>query len=135
MESVVWISSNLKDWRVEHLGITREHRFWAPSVIKGDDGKYYLYYSNGFDFKCHLYIGQSPAGSWEKFGLVEEGFDLQVFKDPVSSRVYGLCSDPGDNLNREVYFDQTGEAKKALAPVAQKKIKTRYVKIRLILPY
>lgn len=120
MEPVVWISRNLKDWRVEHLGITGEHRFWAPSVIKGDDGKYYLYYSNGFDFKCHLYIGESPTGPWEKFGLVEEGFDLQVFKDPTNNKVYGLSSDPKARP-RIVEFESNPESKDYLKKVVLEK--------------
>ncbi len=120
MEPVVWISDNLKDWRVEHLGITGEHRFWAPSIIKGDDGKYYLFYSNGFDFKCHLYIGQTATGPWEKYGLVEEGFDLQIFKDPTDSRVYGLSSDP-KSRPRIVEFDSNPQSKDYLKKVVQEK--------------
>lgn len=93
-EPVVWASEDLKNWEVHHLGITSEHRFWAPSMLKGDDGKYYLYHSSGFDFKCHLYIGETPIGPFKKFGKVEEGFDMQIFKDPNNNKVYGISSNP-----------------------------------------
>ncbi|HYW95465.1 MAG TPA: family 43 glycosylhydrolase [Bacteroidales bacterium] len=94
MEPMVWVSDDLVDWQVKSLGITGEHLFWAPAMIKGEDGKYYLYHTSGFDFKCHLYIGESPTGPFEKFGLVDEGFDLQIFRDPSTGMVYGCSSDP-----------------------------------------
>lgn len=93
-EPMVWVSEDMQHWQVEPLNIFGEHRFWAPSVIKGKDGKVYLYYSSGFDFKCHLYIGDTYKGPWKKYGLVEEGFDLQIFEDPVSGKVYGTSSNP-----------------------------------------
>lgn len=94
MEPVVWISEDLNSWEVKSLGITGDHLFWAPSVIKGDNNKFYLYYSNGYDFKCHLYIGESVIGPWVYHGLVDQGFDLQIFKDPSTGKVYGTSSDP-----------------------------------------
>jgi len=94
MEPVVWVSDDMVTWDVHHLGIAGEHFFWAPSVLKGKNGKYYLYHTSGFDFKCHLYIGETPTGPWEKFGFVEEGFDLQIYEDPATGKVYGLSSDP-----------------------------------------
>ena len=94
MEPMVWVSEDLQNWDVKPLNICGENLFWAPSMIKGGDGKYYLYYSSGFDFKCHLYIGDSPTGPFEKFGKVEEGFDLQIFKDPNNGKIYGTSSNP-----------------------------------------
>ena len=94
MEPVVWVSDDLNNWEVKSLGITGEHLFWAPSVIKGNDNLFYLYYSNGYDFRCHLYIGQSATGPWSYYGLVEQGFDLQIFRDPTTGKVYGTSSDP-----------------------------------------
>ena len=94
MEPLVWVSDNLVDWEVKSLGITGEHLFWAPSVIKGANGRYYLYHTSGFDYKCHLYIGDSPTGPFEKYGMVEKGFDLQIFRDPTSGKIYGTSSDP-----------------------------------------
>ncbi|MDZ7723282.1 MAG: family 43 glycosylhydrolase [candidate division KSB1 bacterium] len=109
MEPVVWVSEDLKHWEVHHLGITGEHRFWAPSVLKGRDGRYYLYYSSGFDFKCHLYIGESPLGPFKKYGKVEDGFDLQIFQDPVTGKVYGISSNP-ESRPRLVEFNSDPES-------------------------
>lgn len=107
-EPVVWVSEDMQNWQVEPLNIFGEHRFWAPSVIKGKNGKVYLYYSSGFDFKCHLYIGESYKGPWQKFGLVEKGFDLQIFEDPVTGKVYGSSSDP-QSRPRLVEFENDPE--------------------------
>lgn len=94
MEPMVWTSEDLQSWEVHSLGITGDHLFWAPSVLKGDDGKIYLYYSSGYDYKCHLYVGETATGPWEDKGMVEEGFDLEIFRDPVSGKVYGSSSNP-----------------------------------------
>ncbi len=94
MEPMVWISEDLQRWEVQQLDITGKHLFWAPSMLKGDDGKYYLYYSSGFDFKCHLYVGETPTGPWDYKGKVEDGFDLQIYRDPNDGKVYGSSSDP-----------------------------------------
>lgn len=109
MEPMVWVSSDLQTWEIQSLGITGEHLFWAPSVIKGDDNKFYLYYSNGYDFKCHLYIGQSPVGTWKYYGLVDQGFDLEIFRDPVTSKVYGTTSNPASRP-RLVEFESNPKA-------------------------
>jgi beta-xylosidase len=39
-------------------------------------------------------VGETPFGPWEDAGKVEEGFDLQIFKDPTTGKVYGFSSDP-----------------------------------------
>ncbi len=120
MEPVVWISKNMCEWEVKPLGITGIHLFWAPSVIKGENGKYYLYYTNGFDFKCHLFIGDSPTGPWNDYGFVEEGFDLQIFKDPTNKRIYGASSDP-DSRPRLVEFNSDPTSKGYMTEVIKEK--------------
>lgn len=120
MEPVVWVSDDLQNWEVHLLGITGEHYFWAPSALKGDNGRYYLYYTNGHDFKCHLYIGDSPLGPWTKYGLVEQGFDLQVFRDPSSGKVYGTSSDP-KSRPRLVEFESNPKNEGYLTKVLQEK--------------
>ena len=115
-EPMVWVSEDLQTWLAEPLNILGEHRFWAPSVIEGKDGKVYLYYSSGFDFKCHLYIGETYKGPWEKFGLVEKGFDLQIFEDPVTGKVYGSSSNP-QSRPRLVEFESNPEKEGYLTDV------------------
>lgn len=118
MEPVVWVSEDMQNWQVEPLNILGEHRFWAPSVLKGEDGKVYLYYSSGFDFKCHLYIGDTYKGPWKKYGQVEQGFDLQVFKDPATGKVYGTSSNP-QSRPRLVEFESNPDKDGYLTKVVQ----------------
>lgn len=120
MEPVVWVSDDLQTWQVKSLGITGDHMFWAPSVLKGDNNKYYLYYTSGFDFKCHLYIGDSPIGPWTKYGLTEQGFDLQMFRDPNSGKVYGTSSDP-KSRPRLVEFESNVKNEGYLTKVVKEK--------------
>ncbi len=120
MEPVVWVSDDLNNWEVKGLGICGEHFFWAPSVIKGKDNKYYLYYSSGFDFKCHLYIGESPSGPWEKYGLVEQGFDLQIYQDPTDGKIYGTSSNP-QSRPRLVEFESDPEKEGYMTKVIKEK--------------
>ena len=39
------------------------HYIWAPDVMKGKDGKYYMYYCQ----PCQIYCGVSdtPVGPWK----------------------------------------------------------------------
>ena len=120
MEPMVWYSTDLKHWRVRHLGITGKHLFWAPSVIQGEDGKTYLFYSSGYDFKCHLMVGETPFGPWEDIGKVEEGFDLQVFQDPATGKVYGFSSDP-QSRPRAVEFNNDPSSPHYLKQVIEEK--------------
>lgn len=120
MEPVVWYSADLENWQVRHLGITGEHLFWAPSVIQGDDGKTYLFYSSGFDFKCHLMVGDTPFGPWKNEGKVEEGFDLQIFKDPTTGKIYGFSSDP-QSRPRAVEFNSDPTSSGYLREVVKEK--------------
>lgn len=120
MEPVVWVSDDLRHWDVRFLGITGDHFFWAPSMVKGEDNRYYLYYTSGHDFKCHLYVGDTPLGPWTKHGLVEQGFDLQVFCDPSTGKVYGTSSDP-QSRPRLVEFESNPKNEGYLTKVLQEK--------------
>ncbi|MFV0441200.1 MAG: family 43 glycosylhydrolase [Lachnospirales bacterium] len=98
------------------------HDLFAPDVVKGNDGKYYLYYC----FDCLPQIGvavcDTPAGEYEFLGLVKysdgrvlgenEGdlfqFDPGVFVDD-DKRIYlysgnapMIKEQPGDGLNSQV---------------------------------
>lgn len=120
MEPMVWISEDMQNWEVKHLGIEGKHLFWAPSMLKGEDGKYYLYYSSGFDFKCHLYVGETPSGPWEFKGKVDEGFDLQIYQDPNDGKVYGTTSDPSSRP-RLVEFNSDVDSPGYLTEVIREK--------------
>ncbi len=74
---------NLKDWRYEGVifkksqdprnsGLTGadEHCLWAPDVVKGPDGRYYLYYCMDVLREIGVAVCDSPAGAYEFLGFV-----------------------------------------------------------------
>lgn len=46
------------------------HAMWAPDVVQGMDGKYYLYYCLDFLPEIAVAVCDSPAGQYEYLGLV-----------------------------------------------------------------
>lgn len=96
----VWYSSDLKNWynyimEIPSLNAVALRNFWAPDIIEGDDGRYYLYFGN-CQAGCHIYgyVSDSPVGPWEKLhdddtpviahNYPVQGFpslDAQFFKD------------------------------------------------------
>lgn len=46
------------------------HAMWAPDVVKGLDGRYYLYYCLDFLPEIAVAVCDSPAGKYEFLGLV-----------------------------------------------------------------
>ncbi len=47
------------------------HAMWAPDVVKGLDGKYYLYYCLDFLPEIGVAVADDPAGPFEYYGLVK----------------------------------------------------------------
>lgn len=96
----VWYSSDLKNWynyimEIPSLNAVALRNYWAPDIIEGDDGRYYLYFGN-CQAGCHIYgyVSDSPVGPWEKLHEDDtpviahnypiQGFpslDAQFFKD------------------------------------------------------
>ena len=96
----VWYSRDFQNWynytmEVPSLASLNLRNFWAPDIVIGDDGKYYLYFGN-CQAGCNIYgyVSDSPVGPWEKLheddtpvipnGYPREGFpslDAQFFKD------------------------------------------------------
>lgn len=54
------------------------HAMWAPDVVQGPDGRYYLYYCLDFLPEIGVAVSDSPAGKYEFLGLVkhEDGIPL-----------------------------------------------------------
>lgn len=54
------------------------HAMWAPDVVKGPDGRYYLYYCLDYLPEIAVAVCDSPAGKYEFFGFVrhEDGVPL-----------------------------------------------------------
>ncbi len=100
---------NLKDWRYEGVIYKasqdpdyKNHRYmYAPDVVQGNDGKYYLFYSLADRHECSylmsVAVSDSPAGPFEFHGYVKkpDGTPLQDF----------IIFDPGViNDNGHIYL-------------------------------
>lgn len=84
--------SDLRNWRYEGViyranqdpRMSAGNRYlWAPDVIQGKDGRYYLYYCPDGDAEC---IGvascDSPAGKYVFYGIVHDSEGIPVGKRP-----------------------------------------------------
>ncbi|MBF4471159.1 family 43 glycosylhydrolase [Flavobacterium sp. HJJ] len=103
----VWYSKDFKNWynyvmEIPSFSAKAITNFWAPDIIEGEDGKYYLYFGN-CEIGCNIYgyVSDTPVGPWKKLsendtpvisnGFPREGFpslDAQFFKD-TDGKVYG----------------------------------------------
>ena len=103
----VWYSKDFKNWynytmEIPSFSAKSITNFWAPDIIEGDDGKYYLYFGN-CEIGCNIYgyVSDSPVGPWKKLsdqdvpvisnGYPRENFpslDAQFFKDS-DGKIYG----------------------------------------------
>ncbi|WP_228235097.1 family 43 glycosylhydrolase [Allomuricauda sp. M10] len=96
----VWYSKDFKNWynytmEVPSLESVNLRNFWAPDIIEGADGKYYLYFGNcQAGCKIYGYVSDTPIGPWKKLNeddtpviahhYPREGFpslDAQFFQD------------------------------------------------------
>lgn len=71
------------------------HNMWAPDVVQGPDGRYYLYYCLDVLHEIAVAVCDKPAGQYEFYGFVQDaqggllgkrpgdvpGFDPGVFVD------------------------------------------------------
>ena len=99
---VCWSASiyDLTDWRYEGVIFEakqnpayvegKENDLYAPDVVRGNDGRYYLYYNMvehesglGFHDKIHVAVCDSPAGKYEHYGYVKnaDGTVYQSYLD------------------------------------------------------
>lgn len=106
--------TDLKDWRKEGViysakqdpDYNERNYMYAPDVVRGNDGKYYLYYCMSGDFGHGGYFGpisvavcDTPAGKFEYLGYVKnpDGTPMQKY----------VCFDPGlinDNGVIRLYY-------------------------------
>ena len=102
----VWYSDDFVNWynhtmEVPSLDEVQLRNFWAPDIVEGADGFYYLYFGN-CQAGCNIYgyRSASPVGPWEKLSADDtpviannyprEGFpslDAQFFRDD-DRRIY-----------------------------------------------
>jgi xylan 1,4-beta-xylosidase len=96
----VWYSKDFQNWynytmEIPSLSSINLRNFWAPDILKGDDGRFYLYFGN-CQAGCNIYgyVSDTPVGPWSKLhnddtpvipnGYPREGFpslDAQFFRD------------------------------------------------------
>lgn len=105
---------DLTDWRCEGVIYRAEQDpdypnrpyMYAPDVVRGNDGRYYLYYCMSGEFGKGGYFGpisvavcDTPAGNYEYLGFVKN-------KDGSPMQKY-VCFDPGvinDNGTIRIYY-------------------------------
>lgn len=105
---------DLTDWRYEGViykasqdpDYPTKKYMYAPDVVRGNDGRYYLYYGmsgdygiGGYTGTIHVAVSDSPAGKYEYLGEVH-------FADGTPMWKY-VCFDPGvinDNGTIRLYY-------------------------------
>ena len=105
---------NLKDWNYEGViyraeqdpDYPKRQYMYAPDVVQGHDGRYYLYYAmsgkfgnGGYHGPISVAVSDTPAGKYEYLGFVR-------WKDGSPMRKY-VCFDPAvinDNGIIRLYY-------------------------------
>ena len=80
--SQVWTSKDFVNWSIQPMNWPNTHYIWAPDVMKGKDGKYYMYYCQ----PCQIYCGVSdtPVGPWKNiFGRRRSRFSARPLCEDV----------------------------------------------------
>lgn len=82
--------SDLSDWqchgvlypRSQTPNLAESDAMAAPDVVKGPDGKYYLYYNTNGHMMCHVAVSDSPSGPFTYYGDVSnaDGTPYTEFK-------------------------------------------------------
>lgn len=81
LDYVAWSAplSDLSDWRYEGIIYRKDQDpynkdmlpLYAPDVVKGRDGRYYLYYCVKFQDSINVAVCSEPAGQYEFYGRVQ----------------------------------------------------------------
>ena len=100
---------DLTDWRYEGVIFRKtqdprmpngEHQMWAPDVVRGKDGRYYLFYCpDDKILSIGVAVCDEPAGSYAFHGLVHDKDDGVIGERPGDL----IAFDPG------VFIDDDGE--------------------------
>ncbi len=99
---------DLSDWRYEGIIYRKnqdprmksgEFELWAPDVVKGKDGRYYLYYCPDDRIKSiGVAVSDTPAGPYEFLGVVQDKNGKWIGERPGDT----IQFDPG------VFIDEDG---------------------------
>ena len=101
--------TDLKEWRYEGVIYRKTqdprmadgtHELWAPDVVRGKDGRYYLYYCPDDKIKSiGVAVCDTPAGRYQFYGLVKDARGGIIGERPGDT----IAFDPG------VFIDGDGE--------------------------
>lgn len=99
---------NLTDWKYEGVIYTKnqdsrmaggEHELWAPDVVRGKDGRFYLYYCPDDTIRSiGVAVCGTPAGKYEFLGVVKDRTGAYIGERPGDT----IQFDPG------IFIDEDG---------------------------
>lgn len=100
----VWYSKDFQNWynytmEIPSLSSVNLRNFWAPDIVEGKDGKYYLYFGN-CQAGCNIYgyVSDTPIGPWTK---------LNEDDTPVIAHNYPRSGFP--SLDAQFFTDTDGK--------------------------
>lgn len=107
LDYVTWSApvDDLSDWRYEGVIYRKEqdpfnpdrNPLYAPDVIQGRDGRFYLFYCVKFQDGIHVAVCDTPAGSYEFYGRVRHRDGSPVTENqPYDPSV--ICTEEGNFL-------------------------------------
>ena len=118
----------------------RLHAQWAPDVVKGPDGRYYLYYCLDYLPEIAVAVCDSPAGKYEFYGFVQhaDGSILGQRNDDLAQFDPAVYMDNGKiylySGQASMFQDQYDEKKQAQVMTLEKDMITLASEPRCFLP-
>lgn len=104
LDYAVWSASidDLSDWQYDGVIYRKEQDpfnvdclpLYAPDVVQGEDGRYYLYYCVKFQDAIHVAVCDTPAGQYEFYGRVQYG-DGTVMAENQPYDPSVICTEEG----------------------------------------
>ncbi len=107
LDYVAWSAGvdDLSDWRCEGVIYRKDQDpyntdrlpLYAPDVVQGRDGRYYLYYCIKFQDSINVAVCDTPAGQYEFYGRVQYP-DGSVMADNQTYDPSVICTEEGNFL-------------------------------------
>jgi len=121
----VWSApiNNLHDWRCEGTSYLRSQdptnakdflQLWAPDVVQGADGRYYLYYCFSFYPQVGVAVSNNPAGPFEYYGHVKYPANINGGKDLAEFFPFDPAVFRDDDGKVYLYYGFAPAAEKAM---------------------
>ena len=107
LDYVSWSASvdDLSDWQYEGVIYKKEQDpynterlpLYAPDVVQGKDGRYYLYYCIKFQDSINVAVCDTPAGKYEFYGRVHHK-DGRILTENQTYDPSVICTEEGNFL-------------------------------------